>query len=145
VVDLGCGDWRCGNIIYENLDLDYTGIDIYEPMIISLQKRFESSNRHFLLKNIFSDEIPSAQLLVIKDVLQHWYDEDITTFLDKIVNEKRYKYVLVTNCSRLLENRIFKDGDQWFELNKDYPVMKKYDFKLLLEYRTKQVLLLELL
>jgi len=30
VVDLGCGDFRCGKLIYDNLDILYHGYDAYK-------------------------------------------------------------------------------------------------------------------
>ena len=33
VVDLGCGDFKCGKLIYDDLDISYTGYDAYEKMV----------------------------------------------------------------------------------------------------------------
>ena len=33
VVDLGCGDFRCGPLIYDDLDISYTGYDTYSKVI----------------------------------------------------------------------------------------------------------------
>ena len=33
VADLGCGDFLCGNIIYDDLDVLYTGYDTYKKVI----------------------------------------------------------------------------------------------------------------
>jgi hypothetical protein len=33
VTDLGCGDFRCGKLIYDDLDIKYTGYDAYLKVI----------------------------------------------------------------------------------------------------------------
>ena len=33
VVDLGCGDFRCGHLIYDDLDVSYTGYDAYKNVV----------------------------------------------------------------------------------------------------------------
>ena len=40
VVDLGCGDFRCGGLIYDELDVKYTGYDVYKKVV-----DFNTSNR----------------------------------------------------------------------------------------------------
>ena len=32
VVDLGCGDFKCGKLIYDDLDILYTGYDVYKKI-----------------------------------------------------------------------------------------------------------------
>lgn len=33
IVDIGCGDFLCGKLIYDDLDIVYTGYDTYKPII----------------------------------------------------------------------------------------------------------------
>jgi len=33
IIDLGCGDFRCGKLIYDDLDISYTGYDTYKKVI----------------------------------------------------------------------------------------------------------------
>ena len=33
IVDLGCGDFKCGKLIYDDLDISYTGYDAYKKII----------------------------------------------------------------------------------------------------------------
>lgn len=33
VVDLGCGDFQCGQAIYKDLGIKYTGCDVYPRLI----------------------------------------------------------------------------------------------------------------
>lgn len=33
IVDLGCGDFLCGKLIYDDLDISYTGYDAYNKII----------------------------------------------------------------------------------------------------------------
>jgi hypothetical protein len=44
IVDLGCGDFICGKIIYDDLDILYTGYDTYKKVVDS-NKRGRNSIR----------------------------------------------------------------------------------------------------
>ena len=33
VIDLGCGDFKCGELIYNELDILYTGYDVYKKLM----------------------------------------------------------------------------------------------------------------
>lgn len=93
VVDIGCGDWTFSQ--HMNWDhVQYWGIDVVRSVIEKNQKRFVDKNIYFIHGNSLEIELPSADLLVCKDVLQHLSHEDIDTFLRKI---RKYKHCLITN------------------------------------------------
>ena len=48
VVDLGCGDFVCGTLIYDNLDILYTGYDTYKKVIDYNSKQHSSSKYSFI-------------------------------------------------------------------------------------------------
>ncbi len=70
VVDIGCGDWQTGSLV-DWTGIEYTGIDIVPEVIEADRKRYGRRGRHFLCGNVLEMSPPAADLLIIKDVLQH--------------------------------------------------------------------------
>jgi SAM-dependent methyltransferase len=94
VVDMGCGDWQFSQFIDWN-GVDYQGFDIVSSVIQANQRRFAVPGVRFQLAIGDGTDLPSADLLIAKDVLQHWSNDAIKAFLP---NFKKYRYCLVTNC-----------------------------------------------
>jgi len=93
VVDAGCGDWQFSQAI-DWTGIDYLGVDIVPSVIEANQRRFGAPNVRFAVADIVRDELPPADLLVVKDVLQHLSHADITRFLAQL---PRYRHVLIVN------------------------------------------------
>ncbi len=93
VVDLGCGDWQFSKLI--NWDgINYTGIDVVKHVIDKNQALYSAPNINFIHSNgLFN--LPEADLIICKDVLQHLPNEIIALFLPQL---SRYKHCLITNC-----------------------------------------------
>ena len=93
VVDLGCGDGRVGSLIDA---VHYVGIDCHGPHIERLKK--EQPNREWACLDFFRDRssIPSGDVLLCKDVLHHWPNEWVVSFLKWIISEKRWKKCFFT-------------------------------------------------
>jgi SAM-dependent methyltransferase len=93
VVDLGCGDWQVSQEINWGR-IRYIGVDVVRTVIERNNKYF--SNRRIRFFRVDDERmIPEADLLIAKDVLQHWSIERIQRFRPVI---DRYKHVLLTNC-----------------------------------------------
>jgi SAM-dependent methyltransferase len=92
VVDLGCGDFRVGSRIARP-NIDYTGVDIVEPLIQANQARFGSDHIRFRCLDIIADELPRGDLCLVREVLQHLSNSQIATILAKL---KAFKWVIVT-------------------------------------------------
>lgn len=93
VVDAGCGDWQFSRAINWT-GIDYLGVDIVQSVIEANQRRFGAANVRFAVADIVRDELPPADLLLVKDVLQHLPHADITRFLAQL---PRYRHVLIVN------------------------------------------------
>ena len=93
VVDAGCGDWEFSQAIDWN-GISYLGVDIVASVITANQRRFSAPNVRFAVADIVRDELPPADLLLVKDVLQHLSNADITSFLAQL---PRYRHVLIVN------------------------------------------------
>ncbi len=93
VVDLGCGDFRVAQLFVSD-SIDYTGIDIVAPLIAHNEARFASNNVRFLCLDITSDELPKADLCLLREVLQHLSNQEIAVILEQA---RKYRYVIYTD------------------------------------------------
>ena len=95
VVDGGCGDWEFSQFIDWG-GADYLGIDISHVAINRAEERYAGPKVRFEQGSVI-DELPSADLLIVKDVLMHLPIEDIHTFITNNLRPERYKVVLLTH------------------------------------------------
>ena len=80
VVDLGCGDWEFSRYInWEGID--YTGFDVVRSVIRKNNSRYGNPHIHFYSGNFLEMEIPTADLLICKHVLQHMPTKDVHEFV----------------------------------------------------------------
>jgi hypothetical protein len=146
VVDLGCGDFRCGKYIYDNIDVTYHGFDAYDRMINSHKVNHTSPspkyNFHTLDFLNDKEKIPAGDLCILKDVLQHWCLKDINMFLDYLVATKRFKYILITNCQHQQSDNEDVNTGGFRPLTCNMYPLKKYDCVKLITYATKEVCLI---
>jgi hypothetical protein len=148
VVDLGCGDFRCGRSIYHDLDIIYTGYDTYKKMIDSHLK-YPSLSKYFFKHLDFynrKEDIIGGDLCILKDVIQYWKIDEIYNFLDYLIESKKFKYILICNCcGQTQDNPIINDivvngvVTRCTELSCDFFPLKKYNPVKLLNYHTKEV------
>lgn len=139
VADAGCGDFRCGQLIYDGLYIDYLGYDAYKPLVDHLNA---TTKYKFWHMDIFKSraDIEHADLLILKDVIQHWKTIEINIFLDYIVASKKFKYILITNCSKgAIENQDISTGN-WRPVSYLHYPLRRYHPKLLYKYDTKEVI-----
>lgn len=109
ICDLGCGDFNFGNLIYDDLtDIQYIGYDCYKELIEENKKKY--INYNFVHLDILANpsQIETADLLIAKDIFQHWSNTDIVDFIKILINEKKFKYLLITNgySSDLSKNKV---------------------------------------
>jgi SAM-dependent methyltransferase len=101
VVDVGCGDWQTSRFV-DWSKVQYTGVDTSPEALEHAQENVKSHTAHppsaasFLHASI-NDDLPKADLLISKDLLQHLPYDDIEDFLDQNVRSGKYRYVLLTN------------------------------------------------
>ena len=143
VVDLGCGDFVCGPYIYSDVDLEYTGYDTYGKIIEYNRATFSASKKYtFQQLDIFNerDKIVSADLCILKDVLQHWRTADIYTFLDAIALSKRFKYIMICNCCDQEKDNVDLYVTGGFrKLSANFFPLQRYDPVILYKYHTKEI------
>ncbi len=144
VVDVGCGDWRLGKTLFYDVDIEYNGYDVYSDLISHLKKEYIKPKFNFIHLDILNDRnlINCADLLIIKDVLQHWDNDTVRVFVDWVTSINKFKFVLVTNCT---PNTSYSENDTpiggWRGLNHETPIFKEKGFLPVLKYKTKEVML----
>jgi SAM-dependent methyltransferase len=93
VVDAGCGDWTFSQEI-DWSGIHYIGYDVVKSIIEENCMKFSNENCKFIYGDITKINLPSADLLLCKDVLQHLPNKDIMRFLKQCSN---FKHCLITN------------------------------------------------
>jgi SAM-dependent methyltransferase len=107
VVDAGCGDWSFSSTIDWG-DASYLGIDIASDVIAAVRNKHEQGRIKFQVGDI-TDELPAAELLISKDVLQHLSNEFVHKFIRNNLRKGKYRWVILTN-DRGSENRDVANG-----------------------------------
>jgi len=147
VVDLGCGDFRCGKLIYDDLDVSYTGYDAYAKVVeynASQHSKPKYSFHHLdFCKNV--SKIQSADMCILKDVIQHWSLIDIYNFLDYLtMTNKKFKYILICNCCDQRRNNTEITNGDFRPLCHKFLPLKRYNPIHLYNYHTKEVCVIKL-
>lgn len=95
VIEIGCGDFEVtGSLDLSNVD--YTGYDVVKSLIDYNNENFGSTNIRFVhSSNILQNLDLKADLIIIKDVLQHLPMNFYLDFIKNIPNN--FKYNLITN------------------------------------------------
>jgi Methyltransferase domain. len=93
VIDVGCGDWQFSKFI-DWSGINYVGVDIVKSVIIKNKKEYEKENIHFYCKDAVRYTLSEADLIIIKDVLQHLSNKNVLKILRQL---KKFKYVLLIN------------------------------------------------
>lgn len=146
VVDLGCGDFLCGKLIYDDLDISYTGYDAYNKIIEYHSTQYPLPKYTFVHLDFCNNKemIIDGELCILKDVLQHWSLHNIYNFLDYLFETKKFKYILICNCcNQTTDNTDIEDGS-CRHLSCHYLPLKKYNPIKLYNYDTKEVCVIEI-
>jgi SAM-dependent methyltransferase len=95
VVDAGCGDWAFSSKIDWH-GASYVGIDISTDVIDVVRKKYGNSTVKFVVGNL-TEQLPPADLLLCKDVLQHLPNALIQRFIENNLKPGKYKWAIITN------------------------------------------------
>jgi hypothetical protein len=117
-LDLPCGDFHW----MQHCDLTgihYTGADIVDDLIVHNNKQYSNPDRSFRTLNLLSDELPQADLIMVRDCLVHFSFSDIEKALANI-RRSGTRYLLTTMFPEHLENKAILTGE-WRMLNMTKP------------------------
>ena len=147
IVDVGCGDFEIGNNIYTNLDVYYFGYDVYNTVIdYNIQANLPAHKYHFNVLDCYNNinKLPLGDLCIIKDVLQYWSNNCINVFLNYLIKNKRFKYILIVNSCKQIMNDCDTVTGQYRELCSDFNPLKKFNPIKMFNYSSKEVSLIKL-
>ena len=105
VCDLGCGDFNIGKQLLKFCK-KYIGIDIVPALIAHNKKELKADNLEFQALDIATDDPPSGDCAILRQVLQHLSNSEIKRVVEKLYH---FNYVILTEH--------LPEGD--FEPNKD--------------------------
>ena len=80
---MGCGDFVVGSKI-RSLCNQYIACDIVAPLIEYNKKKYQPLNVDFRTLNLISDNLPSADVVFIRQVLQHLSNIEIKNIIPKL-------------------------------------------------------------
>ncbi|MGJ8745152.1 methyltransferase domain-containing protein [Polaribacter sp.] len=92
VCDLGCGDFNIGKQLLKCTN-KYIAIDIVKDLIIYNQENFTAENLEFHCLDIAKDNLPAADCVLLRQVLQHVSNNEVQNIVSKL---KNFKYVILT-------------------------------------------------
>jgi len=92
VLDLGCGDFAIGKEIAAACD-NYIGVDVVPELIERNSRLFGTHHIEFRCLDISTDELPVANLCLIRQVFQHLSNKQILSVLPKL---RRYPHLIIT-------------------------------------------------
>lgn len=92
VCDLGCGDFNIGKQLVSYTE-QYHAVDIVEELINYNRQKFKSENLEFNCLDIATANLPKADCVILRQVLQHLSNKEITAILAKL---HQYNYIILT-------------------------------------------------
>lgn len=93
VVDLGCGDFYVGSRIRAFCG-SYTACDIVPDLISYNREKYSDLNVDFRILNLTKDELPKANIVFIRQVLQHLSNHQIMHALPR--RASHYEFMVIT-------------------------------------------------
>ena len=92
VCDLGCGDFNVGKELVKYTK-KYIGVDVVESLIKFNKEKFTAENLEFQCLDIAVDELPAADCVIVRQVLQHLSNKEVQNILQKL---SAYQYAIIT-------------------------------------------------
>jgi SAM-dependent methyltransferase len=92
IVDLGCGDFEIGKQIALQ-GISYTGVDIVPDLIERNNRFFANALTRFRCLDIAQEPLPEGDLCLIRQVLQHLSNRQISSVLAKA---RKFSYLIIT-------------------------------------------------
>lgn len=96
ILDIGCGDFSVAERILskQGAKVRYLGVDIVPELVEHLRREHGGENIQFDLLDAVTDPLPKADLVIVKEVLQHLPNKDVRRVTEKLL---AFPYALVTN------------------------------------------------
>lgn len=146
IVDLGCGDFRIGKLLYDDLNVRYTGYDTYKDIITYHKSEHSEPKYNFKHLDFFTyrESIIEGDICILKDVLQHWELDQVYLFLDYLTESKKFKYILIINCCYQKEDNTNNTVGGFMALSCNFFPLKKYNPIKIANYKRKEISMIKL-
>jgi SAM-dependent methyltransferase len=95
VVDIGCGDFEVGQQLLP-LAGRYLACDISAVILQRNRMKFAAPNLEFRQLNLATDELPSGDIALVRQVLQHLSNSEIQAFVNALHRIEPYRFLVVT-------------------------------------------------
>lgn len=92
ICDLGCGDFNIGQELVKHTH-QYFAVDIVPELITHLQLTYKEENLKFLCLDISTEDIPTGECVILRQVLQHLSNIEVHNILNKL---KNFKFIILT-------------------------------------------------
>jgi SAM-dependent methyltransferase len=92
VVDLGCGDFHVGIQLIE-CSTRYIACDIVASLIERNKSKFKHPNLEFCRVDAIDDVLPTADVVLVRQVLQHLSNDQVLRILPKL---KNFRFAIIT-------------------------------------------------
>ena len=102
LLDLGCGDFNWMRTV-DLGSVSYVGVDVVETVIKRNTEQYGSHRRRFLLADIATDRLPSADVALCRHCLIHLPNRQVLAILANL-KACGVSYLLATTYPGLLEN-----------------------------------------
>jgi hypothetical protein len=118
LLDAGCGDFRW--LAEAELPVrKYIGVEVVPELAAELERRYARPGRRFLQADITRDELPPADLVICRDVLVHFPDDDVERALAAFRSTSA-RWLLATTFTARETNEPIELGG-WRTLNLEAP------------------------
>jgi SAM-dependent methyltransferase len=129
LLDAGCGDFHWLGAA----DLPvrrYTGVEVVPELVAELAARYGDAGRDFVAADITRDRLPRVDLVLCRDVLIHFPDDDVLRALENFRRSARW--LLTTTFVDRERNEPIELGE-WRTLNLQAPPFELPEPKRLLD------------
>jgi hypothetical protein len=117
-------DCPCGDLYWiSQIDLQgikYIGGDIVPDIIKENQSKFDSDKSEFMELNIIEDQLPTVDLVFVRDCLVHLEEQQIIDSIKNIVDSGS-GYFASTTYPKITKNQKPINKDRWRQLNLTLP------------------------
>lgn len=141
VADLGCGDWQFSPQIYDRLPcIQYVGYDCVASVIAANKEKHPGYVFEVMEFSKSAAELQDAELYILKDVLQHWSNKRVVSFLLDLLQMKAQRGLRwILMCNDWATPGIFGAADiiegGWRPLSTEHPPLKVFQPQVLLRFQ----------
>ena len=94
IADCGCGDFEIMKHFKFKSDEIYDGLDCVDFLIANHNENYSTDNIGFIHKDVSVDVPAGYDLVILKDVIQHWDNAIIMDKFSEILQNNKYVYCI---------------------------------------------------